>query len=121
MIEKNYIVAAFRFELTKVGVHAIRERVLSMLANVADELVSRVAAGLGIDAPSAQPRVLDAPVTPEVTTSSALSLFARPGDGSVKTLRVALLVADNVNAETLRQAHQALAAAGAVPRFVGPH
>ena len=33
-------------------------------------------------------------VTPEVTASPALSLFARPGDGSIRTRRVAILVAD---------------------------
>ena len=33
-------------------------------------------------------------LTPEVTTSPALSLFARPGDGSIRARRVAILVAD---------------------------
>ncbi|MEO6362884.1 MAG: catalase, partial [Caldimonas sp.] len=35
--EKNHIIGAFRFELTKVGVQAIRERVISMLANASME------------------------------------------------------------------------------------
>ena len=45
--------------------------------------------------------------------------MARPGDGSVKTRRVALLVADGIDGASLRAVHAALAAAGAVPRFVG--
>ena len=118
-VEKNHIVGAYRFELTKVGVQAIRERVISMLANVADELAQRVADGLGIPVPAAQPRALDNPATPEVTASPALSLFARPGDGSIKTRRVALMVADGIDATSLRAVHAKLAALGAVPRFIG--
>jgi catalase len=117
--EKNHIVGAFRFELTKVGVEAIRERVISMLANVSAELAQGVADGLGIAVPKAQPRVLASPAAPEVTSSPALSLMARPGDGSVKTRHVALLVADGIDAKSLRAVHAALVAAGAVPRFVG--
>jgi catalase len=117
--EKEHIIGAFRFELTKVGVEAIRERVISMLANVSAELAQGVADGLGIAVPAAMPPVLANPPAPEVTTSPALSLMARPGDGSVKTRHVALLVADGIDGESLRAVHAALAAAGAVPRFVG--
>ena len=118
-VEKNHIIGAFRFELTKVGVQAIRERVISMLANVSDELAQGVADGIGIAVPTPQPRVLQSPNTPEVTVSPALSLFARPGDGSVRGRKVALLVGDGIDAESLRAVHQALAAQGAVPRFIG--
>ena len=117
--EKNHIVGAFRFELTKVGVQAIRERVVSMLANVSAELAQGVADGLGIAVPAAMPRVLAQPAAPEITASPALSLMARPGDGSVRGRKVALLVADGIDAASLRVAHAALAGAGAVPRFVG--
>ena len=43
VVEQNHIVSAYRFELTKVSVQAIRERVISMLVNVAPELAERVA------------------------------------------------------------------------------
>ena len=118
-VEKNHIVGAYRFELTKVGVHAIRERVISMLTNVADELAQRVADAIGIAVPDAQPRALETPPAPEVTASPALSMFARPGDGSIKARRVALLVADDIDATSLRAVHARLADLGAVPRFVG--
>ncbi|MFL6663008.1 MAG: DJ-1/PfpI family protein, partial [Rhizobacter sp.] len=98
---------------------AIRERVISMLANVSDELAQGVADGIGIAVPAAMPPVLARPATPEVTASPALSLMARPGEGGVKTRHVALLVADGIDARSLRTVHAALAAAGAVPRFVG--
>ena len=118
-VEKNHIVGAYRFELTKVGVQAIRERVISILANVADDLAQRVADGIGIEVPPPQPRALETAPTPEVTSSPALSLFARPGDGSIRTRRVALLVADDIDATALRAVHAQLAQLGAVPRFVG--
>src|SRR5262245_42842069 len=37
-VEKQHIIRAFRFELTKVQVVAVRERVVSQLRNVAEEL-----------------------------------------------------------------------------------
>ena len=117
--EKNHIAGAFRFELTKVGVQAIRERVISMIANASTELAQAVADGLGIAMPAPQARVLETPTAPEVTSSSALSLLARPGDGSIRGRRVALLVADGVDGESLRAVHAALAAEGAAPRFIG--
>ena len=118
--EKNHIIGAFRFELTKVGVQAIRERVISMLVNVSDELAQGVADGIGIAVPAAMPRVLETPAVPEVTVSPALSLMARPGDGNIRGRKVALLVADGIDATSLRAAHAALAEQGALPRFIGP-
>ena len=118
-LEKAHIVRAFRFELTRVQTAAIRERVVSMLANVSAELAQAVAEGLGIEVPSAMPTVLTKVTKPEVKVSGALSLLARPGDGSVKTRRVAILVAKGVEGASLMALHTTLSGAGAVPRFVG--
>jgi catalase len=118
-VEKKHIIGAFRFELTKVQVPAIRQRTVSMLVNVSDELADAVAEGLGIPVPAPQPRVLQNPATPEVTNSPQLSLFARPGDGSARTRQVALVVCDGVVGEASRKVHAALLDAGAVPKFVG--
>jgi catalase len=117
--EKSHIIAAFRFELTRVQTNAVRERILSMLANVDDELVAGIADGLGMEVPAAIPEALENPTAPEVETSPALSLLARPGDGSIRTRRVAVVVAEGVEGESLVAAYQALAEAGATPRFVG--
>ena len=118
-VEQNHIIGAFRFELSRVQTHAIRERIVSMMANVSRKLAEGIASGLGIPVPPAQPRVLENPAKPEVTLSPALSLFARPGNGSVAGRRVALFVCDGVEAGSLRATHAALAKAGAAPRFVG--
>jgi catalase len=120
-VEKAHIVKAFRFELSRVQTPAIRERMVSGLLNVAPELGEAVAAGLGLrDLPPPMPKVMTRAVTPEVTRSGALSLFARPGDGGIRARKVAFLVADGCDAVAVRALAERLAAAGAVPRFVGP-
>jgi len=119
-VEQAHIVRAFRFELTKVQVPAIRARVVSQLVNVDAELAAAVADGLGIDVPKAQEAVVPRNNRPEVKHSPALSLFARPGDGSIRTRRIAILVADGVDGAGAQDIHAALLAEGAVPRFVGP-
>ena len=55
---------AFRFELTKVQVPAIRVRMVSSLVNVAEELARGVAEDLGIDVPEAMPKALERNVDP---------------------------------------------------------
>jgi hypothetical protein len=117
-VEKKHIIAAFRFELPKVQVPAIRERTVSMRANVAHDLAQGVADGLGFAVPKPQPRTLDKPAKPEVVASPALSLFARLGDGGVKTRQVAMLVCDGVDGASLQEVHSALIAEGAVPKFL---
>jgi len=118
-VEKAHIAAAFRFELTKVQTPAIRQRMVAGLLNVDAGLAAQVAAGLGMALPQPLPKVLANPAKPEVEASAALSLFARPGDGGIRTRKVALLVDDGAEGASLKALHAALAAAGAVPRFVG--
>jgi catalase len=119
-VEKAHIVNAFRFELTKVQTVAVRKRMVAGLCNVAAELAERVAAGLGFAAPEALPKVSSRTPRAEVEASPSLSLLARPGDGSIATRRIAIIVADGVDGEPLRRLYAALAQRGAVPRFVGP-
>ena len=117
-VEQQHIMHAFRFELTRVQTQAIRERVISLLANVDTRLATGVATGLGIPVPAAAPILTKLP-TPKFEPSPALSMLSRPGDGSVRTRRVAILVASEVDSNSARNAYAALLAAGAVPRFVG--
>ena len=118
-VEQAHIRRGFRFELTKVQVPGVRERVVAMLANVDMGLARALAADLGMDMPKPMPKALKSVQKPEVEVSPALSLFARPGDGSIRTRRIALLVADGVDGETARALHEGLADEGAVPRYVG--
>jgi catalase len=92
---------------------------VSGLMNVAAELAENVARGLGIrEMPAPMPKVMKKKVTPEVTASPALSLFARPGDGSIRARRVAILVADGCDGAPLVALADRLTGEGAVPRFV---
>ena len=69
-IEKQHIIGAFRFELSKVQTPAVRERMVAGLRNVAAELANAVAAGLGLrEMPDPLPKVMTREVTPEVTAS----------------------------------------------------
>ena len=119
-VEKQHIIRAFRFELTKVQVLACDERVVAQLRNVAEELAQAVASGLGMtELPEPLPKVLKRAPRPEVARSEALSLLVRPGQVGIRSRRVALLVADGVDGDAAAHVHEALVAEGAVPRFVG--
>jgi catalase len=118
-IEKAHIIRGFRFELTKVQIPAVRQRVVAMLANVDKELAGSLARQLGMELPDPLPKVLKRPVAPEVNVSPKLSILSDPGDGSIQTRRVAIFVADGVDGEAAATIHAALAALGAVPRYVG--
>ncbi|MEO5797256.1 MAG: catalase [Rhodoferax sp.] len=120
--EQDHIVAAFQFELSKLGTPAIRQRMVDNLAHVDAELAARVAAPLGIGAPDAHaatqwPGFRQAPHPVDVVASPALSM--RPtGPGSVATRQVAILVCNGVDAVAVAAMQQALAAAGASSKVV---
>lgn len=118
--EQAHIVGAFRFELSKLTVPAIRERMVAGLRNVSDELASRVADGLGMTLPAPLPLAIENPLPAEVTLSPSLSLTARPGDGELRARKVAILIADGVDSAPLRTLQALLREAKAVPYFVGP-
>ncbi|MDP2367165.1 catalase [Rhodoferax sp.] len=120
-VEQAHIAAAFRFELSKLTVPAIRQRMVASLRNVSEALAQQLADGLGMAAlPEPMPRVLSKPPKPEIAISKSLSLTARPGDGSIKGRTVAILAADGMVGKSAAAVHTALLAQGAVPRFVAP-
>ncbi|MDP9900434.1 catalase HPII [Variovorax ginsengisoli] len=122
--EKEHIIAAFRFELSKLEVPAIRQRMVDNLAHVDEKLARRVAEPLGIGAPDAKaaagrPGFRDHRMAVEVEESPALRMVDS-GDGSVKTRKVAILVADGVDSASLKPIREAIEAAGAQCKVVGP-
>jgi catalase len=116
-IEKQHIINAFRFELTRIQVPAIRERVVSLLVNVDETLAQEVADGLGIDLPAAAPLASDISF-PVLDASPALSETFYPGDGTIKTKRVAILAAHGVNGANVNALYDAILAQGGVPRIL---
>jgi catalase len=117
--EQAHIAAAFRFELSKVTVPAVRRRMVSSLLNVSPQLAEAVATGLGLELPEPMPRAVTRVPEYPLERSPALSMRARPGDGSVRTLRVMLLIAPGMEAAPTLALHETLRSEGAVPRLVG--
>lgn len=132
--EKNHIIDAFRFELGKLEIEAIRVRVVGMLTQVDHMLAAKVAEGLGILVPTApeQPMNQSIPadgdsmkfqpikVQPELQSSAALSMENTVKD-SIKTRQVALLAADGVDEISLNTMKKVLEAAGAQTKIIAPH
>ena len=109
--EKEHLVQAAHFELGKVMNQAVKERMLGLFNQVDRELVTRIAAGLGMPVPSES-----APAN-HGQSSPALSIETMPKD-SIKSRKVAILAADGVNGSELMAVKQALEAAGARPIVV---
>jgi catalase len=118
-VEKAHIIGGFRFELSKVTVPAIRKRMVSSLLNVSKELAQGVAQGLGIELPEPMPRAIKRVPAAEVHSSPALSLMALPGEGGIRTRKIAILIADGIEAKSITALLHELTEAGGVPRLLG--
>jgi catalase len=118
LAEQAHIIAAFRFELSRVQIIGIRQRVVALLANVDSALAESVARGLGLEMPPPLPLASPLPM-PEYEPSPPLSLLSRPGTTGIQTRRVAILVGPGVNITSARFIYTALLNKGAVPRYVG--
>lgn len=130
--EKNHIVDALTFELSKVETPAIRERMLGILNKIDGGLAAAVAYGIGVHVPR-HPEQLnfgvpaDADIQKyqpvvgksEVDRSEALSMANTKKD-SIKTRKIAVLAADGVNAGSLNAVKKALMAEGAAVEVVAP-
>ncbi|HWG11547.1 MAG TPA: catalase [Rhodanobacteraceae bacterium] len=113
-IEQDHIVAALIFELSKVQTPAVRERVVSHLANVDEGLTSRVAAGLGIGK-VAPFKAATKPI--DMAPSPALSIVAK----SKPTLDgrcIGLLVTDGADSGLVDAVVKAATSAGAKVKII---
>jgi catalase len=111
--EKQHIVAAFRFELGKVGAREVRARTVEHLAKVNGDLASQVARGIGVPEPSGTE-------TADKLSSPALSLESLRGDGSIRTRQIAVLVTDGVDTAQVTSVREALTAEGAIVEALAP-
>ena len=136
--EQDHIVLAFRFELGKVTTMHVRERMVDLLTNVDLDLAKRVAEGIGVtvDATArgnsaAMKRlqegwerfgVTSVPGNPRkssIERSAPLSMENTIKD-TVKSRKIAILVANGVDAAQLNAMKSALTEAGAVTELVSP-
>jgi catalase len=115
--EKEHIVAAFQYELSKVGEPAIRQRVVDNLAHVDSKLARKVAEPLGISVPDARAAAgragfRDAHQKLPLESSAALGSESG-GVAGIATRCIAVLAAPGVEVGALRVIQQALRDAGA--------
>ena len=133
--EKDHIVSAFRFELAKVESKAIRRRMVDVLTNVDVELARRVAGGLGLevdDVDAANKRlhadwqkygVTSPPYATRARYEGVLApelSMAETVKDTIKTRKVAILVADGVAGEDVDAFKAALQAEGATVEVIAP-
>jgi catalase len=125
-VEQDHIADAYTFELGKVDVPAVVERMVTRLAIIDTELARRVSVGLGLPAPEAP--ATDASIdgasgldaTGGVDSSPALAMVTEnvyPVDGRV----VQILANDGCDLAGIRALQDAILAAGAVPHVIAPH
>ena len=134
-IEKDHIVSAFRFELGKVEVPEIRERMVTILNQIDSRLAERVAMGLGLtgsmkplkpinqsvpadgDIAAFQPRDSKNSLKPSRELSIVLSAGPKT---AIRTRKIAILAADGCDDADLNMMLQALTAEGAQAKIVAP-
>ena len=93
--EKNHIIAALVFELSKVETLAVRERVVSHLLHVDEGMAKRVSAGLRLGK-AIEPATTTAPARRQIRPSPALSIIGKAPQ-TLKGRVIALLVSDGVD------------------------
>jgi catalase len=122
--EKEHIIAAFRFELSKVAAPIIRQRMVDNLALVDEKLARRVAEPLGIGVPDSKAAAGRAGYREHkmklpIEESPALRMVDS-GDGSIKTRQVAILAMDGIDSASLKPIREAIEQAGAQCKVIGP-
>ncbi len=131
--EKNHIIDALSFELGKVKMVEIRERMLGVLAHIDKGLAAAVAYNLGLHVPEIPLNELNGSIpadadpadyTPEqkegaLTKSEALSMANTIKD-SIATRKVAILAADGVDGKSLSTVKDTLVAQGAIVHVIAP-
>ncbi len=112
-VEQGHIIGALVFELSKVQLPHVRDRVLAQLCNVGDDLAARVADGLGTKLPPAispvKP-VLDLPV------SDALSILKKTPPLTGRCLGI--LVTDGADPRLIAALQKAAMDAGASVKII---
>ena len=117
-VERDHIVAAFVFELSKCEQPGIRARMVANLRNVDEDFAADVAAGLRLEplppaSTPARPPITDLPPSP------ALSIIAN-GPASFAGRKIGVLVTDGTDRAALDALRKAATAEGALTELVAP-
>ncbi|MDO9608551.1 MAG: catalase [Brevundimonas sp.] len=114
--EQAHLASAIVFELSKVSLPHVRERILSNLINVDQTLAQRVAEGLNLPLPKASKPAV-APINLE--PSPALRIIGKYPD-ILKGRKVAILVADGSDGAVVAQVRKAVEGDGGSVFVVAP-
>lgn len=119
-VEKEHIIQAYTFELSKVERPWIRERVIQqILPNIDLELARKVGEMHGIEVPDEKPATAEQLGHSSQADSPALSLMARL-PGHIRYRKVAILAADGVDADQVSAMRSKLTAEGAQGMVIAP-
>jgi catalase/putative intracellular protease/amidase len=116
--EKEHLVKAAHFELGKVMNQAVKERMLGLFNRVDRELVTRIAAGLGLPVPAAEAEPNHGQKSPALSMQTMLEKMP---EKTIKSRKIAILAADGVKAQEVMALQQALMQQGAHVKVVAPH
>jgi catalase len=122
--EKEHIAAAFQYELSKVEMPAVRQRIVDNLAHVDARLARKLSEQLGIGPPDAKAAAGQAGFReprgkPQIESAPSLSMEGN--GGGIQTRRVAIVMAAGVELGAYKVVQQALLEAGAITRVVAAH
>jgi catalase len=116
--EQEHIAAALTFELSKVKLSVIRERMVSHLLNIDADLASQVGDSLGL---KKMPKAADAamPTRQDLEASPKLSIVGN-GPRHFEGRKLGILVTDGTDAGILKALQAALTKAGASFEIIAP-
>ena len=117
-VEREHIVAAFRFELGKVETRGVRTAVVAHLDRVDRDLATRVAEGIGVPMPNEPAPDNHGRRSP--TLSQVVRAEVTAAQAGIATRRIALLVADGVDGTDATRLAEALRERGAVVELLAP-
>lgn len=115
-VEQSHLVAGLVFELSKVTLQHVRERMLANLRNVDETLVARVANGMGIPVPKASPAAVPAR---DLKPSPAVRIIGNMKN-TLKGRSVGILIEDGSDASTFKSVKLAVEGAGGRPIVIAP-
>ncbi len=114
--EQAHLASAIVFELSKVSLEHVRNRVMGNLRNVDEDLAKRVADGLGMALPDKTPAAAE-PI--DLEPSPAVRLIGKYPD-SLKGRKVGVLVTDGADGAVVKAVQDAAEAAGAAVEIIAP-
>lgn len=119
-VEKQHIIEAISFELSKVTRPYIRERIVEqVLPNVSLDLAKAVAQSHGLPVPTKPTASAESLGKCSLAKAPSLSLMARPSQG-IKYRQVAVLIANGIDDKQLESVKARLDKEGAMPMLIAP-